>query len=192
MVNNKKKKMSGSPLNVLTNPEDNFVFTAPPVALYNFTDKSTTTTTTYKADADNYTPVVSKLALTLMWDSDGKTVPSFIESIFTFELKSALLDSAPSGKSDANQDVPNLFLMSVLLPTEVTTQQTYIVDAQIQTKGNSAMSPTYITDTQLYTKTTNGTAGGKYQAIVFPVTNFFNVSAPGAPYTVTLTLQLQK
>jgi hypothetical protein len=96
---------------------------------------------------------------------------TYIQAVLSFELLSALLDSAPSGST------PALFMVKLTVPGNPKTQ--YVVDAQIQTKGNSAMSPTYLTTT-----TTSGADG----LVAFPVTNFFNVSSPGAPYTLTVTL----
>jgi len=166
---------------ILRDPTVAFTFTAPPLALYNIDNYTVSRGSTQK--------VINQLATTVMWNYDEKSpspvAPSYIKVIFTFELLSALLDTAPSGSSN------NLFLMSVALPSEVQGLYKYVVDAQIQTIGNSTMSPTYVTYTQDYT--TDPSVSTKNRAfIVFPVTNFFNVTAPGAPYTITLTLQLDK
>lgn len=93
------------------------------------------------------------------------------EAIISFNLLSALLDSAPTQNANG---VATTTLFTVTITSSKLGTSSYVIDAQIQTKGNSAMSPTYIT------KVSNN-------AITFPVTNFFNVSSPGAPYTLTIT-----
>lgn len=118
-------------------------------------------------------PVVQNLSTTAIYDGD--TNNNYLQIIYSFQLLSALLDSAPtnSGSSTTTAGNPTLFSMTVNVG-DSKNNGNYVIDAQIQTKGNSAMSPTYIT------KLSNG-------VFTFPVTNFFNVSSPGCPYTITLT-----
>ena len=135
---------------------------------------TTTSPTLDLYGTDTTKQVVNVLSNTYMYDYNGTTVAdnsNYIQAIITFELLSALLDSAPSGNT------PVLFMVNVTVTGKP--NKKYVVDAQIQTKGNSAMSPTYVTTT-----TTKGSDG----LVAFPVTNFFNVSSPGAPYTLTITL----
>lgn len=155
-----------NPLLVATDPTSLIQITAPGLRLY---DTSTSTTPTANP------PVVKTLAQTVMFDGAYK----IIEIIYTFELLSALLDSAPSGTT------PTLFFIQFNFPTGsgITSTTSYVIDATIQTKGNSALSPTYLTQAYLVNGSTTQYAVG------FPITNFFNVSAPGAPYTLFLTLQ---
>lgn len=98
----------------------------------------------------------------------------YFQAIYSFNLKSALLDSAPT--QGVNQ-TPLIFTITIALNQGGVTIKdgtSYVIDAQIQTIGNSAMAPTYVTP-------------AFNSKIVFPVTNFFNVSSPGAPYTITIT-----
>jgi hypothetical protein len=125
------------------------------------------------------TPVVSDISKTYMFNTN-KVDPSgnpatdgtngYVQFIYTFELLSALLDSAPTATSSSNN---NIFQIAVKVSAPDGSQ--YIIDAMIQTKGNSALSPTYTTKV----------SGG---FVYFPVTNFFTVSSPGAPYTLTITM----
>ena len=149
---------------VSNNPTNIVTITAPSIQLYN---------TAISGGEVSATTVVSQLALTVMYEQTRYTI---IEVIYTFELLSALLDSAPTGSKN-----PTLFYIQIQIPGNVTETTQYVVDATIQTKGNSALSPTYVT--QAYK-----IDAGQF-AIGFPVTNFFNVSAPGAPYTLFLTIQ---
>ena len=116
------------------------------------------------------TKVVSDISKTYIYDENNE----YIQLIYTFELLAALLDSAPTNTGSG----ANIFQMAVGLQGTKTTipdGTSYIIDAMIQTKGNSALSPTYTT------KVSN-------KFVYFPVTNFFTVSSPGAPYTITITM----
>ena len=105
---------------------------------------------------------------------DGaKTGNNYVKLILNFTLLTSLLDTAPSGVT------PNLFTVTVNIAgstggTGSVDSNPYIVNATIMTKGNTAKSPTY--------ETLNDNLG----RIGFPVTNFFNVSVPGAPYTLEI------
>jgi len=114
------------------------------------------------------TPVVSDISKTYISSPNGQ----YIQLIYTFELLAALLDSAPTNTGGSGNT--NIFQMKIKLEGSAVASS-YIVDAMIQTKGNSALSPTYSTK-----------VSGGY--IYFPVTNFFTVSSPGAPYTITITM----
>uniref|UniRef100_A0A6C0IDB1 Uncharacterized protein n=1 Tax=viral metagenome TaxID=1070528 RepID=A0A6C0IDB1_9ZZZZ len=116
------------------------------------------------------TPIVKDLARTYILSGDGK----YIKVIYSFKLLAALLDSAPTANSSTSTTI---FQMQV--QTYNNSNGDYIVNAEVQTLGNSTKSPTY--DTVV---TANGTSG----LIYFPVTNFFSVTSPGAPYTITLML----
>jgi hypothetical protein len=117
------------------------------------------------------TPVVKDLARTYIQSGDdGK----YIKVIYSFKLLAALLDSAPTSKGGTSTTI---FQMQV--QTSNNSDGDYIVNAEVQTLGNSTKSPTY--DTVV-------TANGQSGLIFFPVTNFFSVTSPGAPYTITLTL----
>ena len=116
------------------------------------------------------TPVVKDLARTYIQSGDGK----YIKVIYSFKLLAALLDSAPTSSGGTSTTI---FQMQV--QTSNNSDGDYIVNAEVQTLGNSTKSPTY--DTVV---TANGLSG----LIFFPVTNFFSVTSPGAPYTITLTL----
>lgn len=122
------------------------------------------------------TPVVQTISATYIYSPETAGA-KYIEVLYTFELLAALLDSAPTNTTGG----PTLFQMIMEIPgaTSATLGSKYVVDAQIQTKGNSAMTPTYIT------KVTSLNGVG---VIYFPVTNFFTVTAPGAPYTILVTL----
>lgn len=121
------------------------------------------------------TSVVRTISQTYFFSPNGE----YVEVVYSFELLAALLDSAPTnGRTGAV-----VFQMAVYIPGIDT--GSYVVDAQIQTKGNSAMSPTYVTALTKTTAITPDTVAG---VIYFPVTNFFTVTSPGAPYTITLTL----
>ena len=120
-------------------------------------------------EATTGTKVVSNISKTYIYSPDGK----YIQLIYTFELLAALLDSAPTNIGGGSGST-NIFQMKIQLEGTAVADS-YIVDAMIQTKGNSALSPTYSTK-----------VSGGY--IYFPVTNFFTVSSPGAPYTITITM----
>lgn len=118
------------------------------------------------------TSVVADISKTLTYSTDS----GYVQMIYSFELLAALLDSAPTNTGGAGNT--NIFQMAVKIPgTTVPAANTkYVIDAMIQTKGNSALSPTYITKVN---------ASGQ---IFFPVTNFFTVTSPGSPYTITITM----
>ena len=133
---------------------------------------------------DTSQSVISPLAQTIRWNYDAtatKEAPvDIIDVAYTFELLSALLDTAPTQASSGT----TLFTVTIILPgTFDYSKQFYYIDATIQTKGNSALSPTYRTIP--FKTSTSPTQWG----VNFPVTNFFNVSAPGAPYTLFLYVQ---
>lgn len=115
-------------------------------------------------------PVVKDISATYKFSPKGE----YIQLVYSFELRAALLDSAPTnGSIGGGASAPLLFQLQI---STVTTDQTdYVVEAQIQTLGSSTKAPTYVTPNQ------DG-------IIYFPVTNFFSVTAPGAPYTITITL----
>jgi hypothetical protein len=117
------------------------------------------------------TSVVADISKTLTYSADS----GYVQMIYSFELLAALLDSAPTNTGGTGT---NIFQMVVKIPgTTVPAANTkYVIDAMIQTKGNSALSPTYITKVN---------ADGD---IFFPVTNFFTVTSPGSPYTITITM----
>jgi hypothetical protein len=122
------------------------------------------------------TQVVEDVSKTYFYSPNG----DFVQIIYTFQLLAAVLDSAPT---QGTTNTPVVFQMNVGIPGNPppkTGSLKYVVDAQIQTKGNSSMSPTYLTNIS-GTGTTDG-------VMYFPVTNFFSVTAPGAPYTITITL----
>ena len=122
------------------------------------------------------TQVVEDVSKTYFYSPNG----DFVQIIYTFQLLAAVLDSAPT---QGTKQTPVVFQMNVGIPGNpppTTGSLKYVVDAQIQTKGNSSMSPTYLTNISA-----NGTSDG---VMYFPVTNFFSVTAPGAPYTITITL----
>lgn len=163
--------MSSSPLNVLTGtnaaPLDAgyFSYTSPSLQL----------------NSSSGTKLVKILTQTYFFSPQSTTTPSsgaYIQMVFSFELLAALLDSAPT--NTGTKDGANIFQVAV--GTKGDTTGTYVVDAQIQTKGNSAMSPTY---TSITVPQSNSTTDGY---VYFPVTNFFSVTSPGAPYTLTITL----
>lgn len=122
--------------------------------------------------------VVKPIANTYIYKKNGE----YVQVIFTFKLLAALLDTAPTQSGTAATGAV-LFQMNVTIPAfnKQSPSGQYVVDAQIQTKGNSAMSPTYTTVVTI-------PSGGNDGLIFFPVTNFFSVTAPGAPYTVTITI----
>ena len=115
------------------------------------------------------TSVVADISKTLTYSADS----GYVQMIYSFELLAALLDSAPTNTGGTGT---NIFQMVVKIPTTVPANTKYVIDAMIQTKGNSALSPTYITKVN---------ADGD---IFFPVTNFFTVTSPGSPYTITITM----
>ena len=119
--------------------------------------------------------VVKDISKTYMYSANGE----YVEIIYSFELLAALLDSAPTNGINS----PVLFQMNMYIPKHESGD--YVVDAQIQTKGNSAMSPTYLTQVSKTTPLGTDTTGG---LIYFPVTNFFTVTSPGSPYTITVTM----
>ena len=124
------------------------------------------------------TQVVEDVSRTYFYSPNG----DFVQIIYTFQLLAAVLDSAPT-QGTSKQQTPVVFQMNVGIPGNpppTTGSLKYVVDAQIQTKGTSSMSPTYLTNISA-----NGTTDG---VMYFPVTNFFSVTAPGAPYTITITL----
>lgn len=130
--------------------------------------------------------VVSGVAQTIKWNYDPnvKNPVDTIDVSYTFELLSALLDTAPTQASTGT----TLFTVTVKLPDATYPTDTYYyIDATIQTKGNSALSPTYRTQPFILDSKTT-----KVYGLNFPVTNFFNVSAPGAPYTLFLYIQRQR
>lgn len=136
---------------------------------------------------DTSQSVISGLAQTVRWNYvSGATTPvDTIDVAYTFELLSALLDTAPTQATSGT----TLFTVTVVLPGNIDySTATYYIDATIQTKGNSALSPTYKTKPFKISSTASTTTYG----INFPVTNFFNVSAPGAPYTLFLYIQLSR
>jgi hypothetical protein len=164
--------MSTGPLSVLTGnnavplPEGYFSYTSPTLQL-----NSTGTTKLVKILTQTY------FYSPLLKDISGNTGSAYIQMVFSFELLAALLDSAPTNTGDGKTNI-----FQVAVGTKGDTTGTYVVDAQIQTKGNSAMSPTY-------TSITVPQAGSTEDGYVyFPVTNFFSVTSPGAPYTLTITL----
>jgi hypothetical protein len=116
------------------------------------------------------TPVVKELARTYLYDSSNG---QYVKLIYSFTLLAALLDSAPTYSGTELQ----LFILQIQTPAVKT--GSYTVNAELQTLGSSTRSPTYETEV-----TTNGDSGLVY----FPVTNFFSVTSPGAPYTLTITL----
>ena len=116
------------------------------------------------------TKVVKDLARTYIYSGDGK----YVKVIYSFKLLAALLDSAPTSTGGTST---NIFQMQIQVPLNNT--GTYIVNAEVQTLGNSTKSPTY--DTVV-------TADGDDGLIFFPVTNFFSVTSPGAPYTITIVM----
>jgi len=162
--------MSDTPLLVAADPGNLISITAPGLRLYNTSDGS--------ASSKNPS-VVNAIARTVMYNLTF----TIIEVIYTFELLSALLDSAPTGVGPNGSPTPTLFFIQINFPNNspVKESDSYVIDATIQTKGNSALSPTYVT--QVYP------IGNNQYAVGFPITNFFNVSAPGAPYTLFLTIQ---
>jgi hypothetical protein len=115
------------------------------------------------------TSVVADISKTLTYSTDS----GYVQMIYSFELLAALLDSAPTNTGGTGT---NIFQMVVKMPSTVAANTKYVIDAMIQTKGNSALSPTYITKVN---------ANGD---IFFPVTNFFTVTSPGSPYTITITM----
>jgi len=123
------------------------------------------------------TSVVSDISKTYLYDASG----GYVQIVYSFELLAALLDSAPT---NTNGGKTNIFQMAVGLPSATVPTNKYVIDAMIQTKGNSALSPTYITKVSELTDT----SGAKYYVIYFPVTNFFTVTSPGSPYTITITM----
>jgi hypothetical protein len=164
---------TSGPLNVLTGtaaaPLDTgyFDFTSPTLQL-----NSTGTTKLVKTLTQTY------FFSPLLKDISGNTIGSaYIQMVFSFELLAALLDSAPTNTGSGGANI-----FQVAVGTKGDTKGTYVVDAQIQTKGNSAMSPTY---TSITVPQTDSTKDGY---VYFPVTNFFSVTSPGAPYTLTITL----
>lgn len=167
--------MSSGPLNVLTGTnavpldEGYFSFTSPTLQL-----NSSAGTKLIKTLTQTY------FFSPLLKDSSGNVIgPSaYIQMVFSFELLAALLDSAPTNTGTGGANI-----FQVAVGTKGDTTGTYVVDAQIQTKGNSAMSPTYTSITVPQSSTTT-----KDGYVYFPVTNFFSVTSPGAPYTLTITL----
>ena len=133
------------------------------------------TSSLYSGKAD--TSIVKEIACIYMYDSLTAPGPGYVQALFTFQLLGPLLTSAPTQATNdpANS---NLFVVFVYVGTSTAD---YIVDAQIQTKGNSAMSSTY-------TAKPSPIVGATGNFITFPVTTFFNVSQPGSPYTLTITL----
>jgi hypothetical protein len=98
---------------------------------------------------------------------------TYYELEYSFQLLSALLDSAPTNDPTGKNA---LFSITCIVTTSTDTNKDaeFVVRARIQVKGYSSMSPTFVT------KLTDG-------KFTFPVTTFFNVSSPGAPYTITIT-----
>jgi hypothetical protein len=121
------------------------------------------------------TSVIQDVSKTYLYSVNGE----YVQVIYSFNLLAALLDSAPTNGNGG----PTIFQMNMYIPKN--DSGNYLVDAQIQTKGNSAMSPTYVTQVTKTTPLGDDPTGG---VVYFPVTNFFTVSAPGAPYTITVTL----
>ena len=121
------------------------------------------------------TSVIKDVSKTYLYSVNGE----FVQVIYSFNLLAALLDSAPTNGKGG----PTIFQMNMYIPGN--DSGNYLVDAQIQTKGNSAMSPTYVTQVTKTTPLGTDTAGG---VIYFPVTNFFTVTSPGSPYTITVTM----
>ena len=115
------------------------------------------------------TSVVADISKTLTYSTDS----GYVQMIYSFELLAALLDSAPTNTGGTGT---NIFQMVVKMPSTVAANTKYVIDAMIQTKGNSALSPTYITKVN------------EDGFIFFPVTNFFTVTSPGSPYTITITM----
>ena len=116
--------------------------------------------------AGTNTAVVKDISATYKYSSNG----DYIQLVYTFQLRAALLDSAPTNDKNGS---PVIFQLQI--STVINELAEYVVEAQIQTLGTFTKAPTYVTPNE----------GG---IIYFPVTNFFNVSAPGSPYTITITL----
>lgn len=126
--------------------------------------------------------VVEEIARTYIYSYDNKLQCQYVQVIYTFQLLAAVLDTAPT---NGTQNKPVVFQMNVGVPNAAPTskdKQKYVVDAVLQTAGNSTRSPTYVT---------NLSAAGISGVMYFPVTNFFSVTTPGAPYTITITLTKQ-
>ena len=117
------------------------------------------------------TPVVRELARTYFYSTNGE----YVKVIYSFKLLAALLDSAPT----YNGSTLSLFILQIQTP--VVSKGSYTVNAELQTLGSSTRSPTYETDVA-------ANSDGNSGLVYFPVTNFFSVTSPGAPYTLTITL----
>lgn len=140
----------------------------------------------YSGNTD--TPVVTAIAGIYTYQDDGADKTAYVQSFFTFELQGPLLDSAPTQAArQGSGSENNLFVVFVSVGQS---SDVFIVDAQIQTKGNSALSPTYKSKPTQIFGTSEQPTGDYY--ISFPVTTFFNVSQPGSPYTLTITLSRVK
>lgn len=153
-----------------TTATNDILFVSPSFVLY-----GEPTSTTSAAEL----AVVQPLSGIFMHDSGF----DFIEAIFCFQLRGPLLTSAPTQQA-GDFTAENLFTVFVSVGTSTTPPtDKYIVDAQIQSKGTTSQSSTY---KSVPTTITGGATNTYY--ITFPVTNFFNVSQPGAPYTLYITL----
>jgi hypothetical protein len=110
--------------------------------------------------------VVKDISATYKYTTNGE----YIQLVYSFQLVAALLDSAPTNSKTGSPVIFQLQISTVLKD-----DVDYVVEAQIQTLGSSTKAPTYVTPSQ-------------DKLIYFPVTNFFSVTAPGSPYTITITL----
>ena len=137
--------------------------------------------------------VVKVLSTTYM-NGGSVSVYDYIELQMTFTLLGAVLDSAPTA---GNGSTPSSTLFVIYVKVAAASGATdnygvdpetanYIVDADVQTISDSASSPTYITQAT----SPNANSNSSYW-IAFPVTNFFSVARPGAPYRMRIRILRQ-
>lgn len=110
---------------------------------------------------------INQLSQYLIVDNSSGISPNYyFKAVASFMLLGSILDTAPASSQVTGQ-IPNITMSINSVGT-----QNYLVSLTLSAGGRTAMTPTF------QTQTTNS-------GLIFILSNYFQITAPGILYTVT-------